>query len=160
VNWDAIGAFAELLGAIGVIASLGYLAVQIRQNTTALRGNAHEVAVEHLSEVLLSLATNPDLAQLVSRGSQDYANLSSDERLQFGSYWASALAGAEASLLQWQRGNLDEAVWERDLSTLRPWLRSPGVREWYSRTAIEFTPEFSALIEREAGKRATTQAAV
>jgi hypothetical protein len=30
MNWDAIGAIAELLGAIGVIASLVYLAGQIR----------------------------------------------------------------------------------------------------------------------------------
>ena len=32
MNWDAIGAIAELAGAIGVIASLIYLARQIRQN--------------------------------------------------------------------------------------------------------------------------------
>ena len=36
MNWDAIGAIAESLGAIGVIATLVYLAVQIRQNTRAL----------------------------------------------------------------------------------------------------------------------------
>ena len=30
MNWDAIGAIAELLGAIGVIASLLYLARQMR----------------------------------------------------------------------------------------------------------------------------------
>ena len=29
MNWDAIGAIAELLGAVGVIASLVYLATQI-----------------------------------------------------------------------------------------------------------------------------------
>ena len=32
MNWDAVGAIAELLGAIGVIASLVYLATQIRQS--------------------------------------------------------------------------------------------------------------------------------
>ena len=36
MNWEAIGAIAESLGAIGVIATLAYLAVQIRQNTRAL----------------------------------------------------------------------------------------------------------------------------
>ena len=35
MNWEAIGAVGELLGAIGVIVTLGYLAVQIRQNTRA-----------------------------------------------------------------------------------------------------------------------------
>jgi len=36
MNWDAISAIGEILGAIAVVATLGYLAVQIRQNTTAL----------------------------------------------------------------------------------------------------------------------------
>ena len=39
MNWDAIGAIAELLGAIGVIASLVYLATQIRQNTATVRAS-------------------------------------------------------------------------------------------------------------------------
>ena len=33
MNWDAIAAVAELLGAIGVIASLFYVASQIRRMT-------------------------------------------------------------------------------------------------------------------------------
>ena len=35
MNWDAIGAIAELAGAIGVIASLVYVETQIRHNTRA-----------------------------------------------------------------------------------------------------------------------------
>ena len=40
MNWDAIGAIAELLGAVGVIATLAYLAQQIRQNTSTVRSSA------------------------------------------------------------------------------------------------------------------------
>ena len=36
MNWDAIGAAAEALGAIGVTATLIYLAVQTRQNSKVL----------------------------------------------------------------------------------------------------------------------------
>lgn len=39
MNWDAIGAIAETLGAVGVIASLVYLAGQIRQNTSNVRNS-------------------------------------------------------------------------------------------------------------------------
>ena len=39
MNWEAIGAVGEVLGAIGVIATLVYLAVQIRQNSTVLEQN-------------------------------------------------------------------------------------------------------------------------
>ena len=40
MNWDAIGAGAELIGATGVIITLIYLAMQIRQNTNQLKGEA------------------------------------------------------------------------------------------------------------------------
>ena len=34
MDWEAIGAIGEVLGAAGVLATLVYLATQIRQNTT------------------------------------------------------------------------------------------------------------------------------
>jgi hypothetical protein len=37
MNWEAVGAIAELLGAIGVIASLVYLAIQIRMSRSVVR---------------------------------------------------------------------------------------------------------------------------
>ena len=39
MNWEAIGAIAELLGAVGVIASLVYLATQIRHSREQMREN-------------------------------------------------------------------------------------------------------------------------
>ena len=37
MNWDAIGAVSELIGAVAVVATLIYLAVQIRQNTKSVQ---------------------------------------------------------------------------------------------------------------------------
>ena len=37
MNWDAVGAIAESVGALGVIFSLVYLALQVRQNTQQIR---------------------------------------------------------------------------------------------------------------------------
>ena len=50
---DAIGAIAELLEAIGVIASLVYLAAQVRQNTSTVRSSA----AASLGDSLFSLNT-------------------------------------------------------------------------------------------------------
>ena len=149
MNWDAVGAIAELMGALGVIATLWYLAVQLRHNTAALRGNSHEVGAERLTTSLRSLVANPELAQLVAKASRDYEDLTYEERLQVGSYWTAICVGAEVSLLQWQLGNLDEAVWKRDFSIIRPWFHSPGFQQWHARISIEFTPEFRALMDRE-----------
>ena len=42
MNWEAIGAVGEVVGAIGVIATLGYLAVQIRQNSNVVRSSTRQ----------------------------------------------------------------------------------------------------------------------
>ena len=45
MNWEALGALSELIGAIAVVLTLIYLAVQIRQNTRAIRlGTNHAVS--------------------------------------------------------------------------------------------------------------------
>jgi len=46
VDWNAIGAIGEVVGATGVIATLIYLSVQIRQNTKAVRGAALDAVTE------------------------------------------------------------------------------------------------------------------
>ena len=40
MNWEAIGAVGEILGAIAVIASLFYVAYQVKQNTRQNKLNA------------------------------------------------------------------------------------------------------------------------
>lgn len=40
MNWEAVGAEGEILGAFAVIITLGYLAVQVRQNTRAMQASA------------------------------------------------------------------------------------------------------------------------
>ena len=37
MNWEAMGAIGEIVGAVGVIATLGYLAFQVRQNSNVTR---------------------------------------------------------------------------------------------------------------------------
>ncbi len=61
MNWDAIGAIAELLGAVGVIASLVYLATQLRQNTRATRASAYQQWDDSLQSTLMEGVTIPAL---------------------------------------------------------------------------------------------------
>ena len=46
MNWEAIGAVAELLAAIGVIVSLVYLASQIRHSREQMRQNTRAVEAQ------------------------------------------------------------------------------------------------------------------
>ena len=69
MNWEAVGAVAELLGALGVIASLIYLATQVRQNSRLLRASAIQSAASNTASGFVStLAGNLDAAKVVVRG--------------------------------------------------------------------------------------------
>ncbi len=67
MNWDAIGAIAETLGAVGVIASLVYLATQIRQsreqmveNTRAVQAGTYQDFQRNVDEVFNRLIVDPE----------------------------------------------------------------------------------------------------
>ena len=50
MNWDAIGAIGEIVGAIAVIVTIGYLALQMRRNTRSVRSAAAQQILEGLAE--------------------------------------------------------------------------------------------------------------
>ena len=51
MNWDAIGALSELLGATAVVVSIIYLALQVRQNSSS----GYQMAAQSANHFLESL---------------------------------------------------------------------------------------------------------
>jgi hypothetical protein len=87
MNWDAV---AEVLGAFGVIASLAYLAVQIRQNTAlmdrtarAAKGAAYQDFLGYFQSATLPAVHDAEIAEIVRRGMIDVDSLSEAETFRF-----------------------------------------------------------------------------
>ena len=47
IEWEAISAVSEIIGAVAVVVSLIYVAAQIRQNTRAIRGSTLDAITQH-----------------------------------------------------------------------------------------------------------------
>ena len=58
MNWEMLGALGEIFGAVGVIATLGYLARQVRGGTYASRQAAQQDVWEQNTQFLSQLATD------------------------------------------------------------------------------------------------------
>jgi hypothetical protein len=80
MNWDAIGAIGELLGALAVCASLIYLALQIKQNTLSLRASAKHDATSRQLEYFDTLLDNSALRTVYRKGLRDFSSLEPDDR--------------------------------------------------------------------------------
>lgn len=66
MNWDAIGAIGELVGAVAVVATLGYLAIQIRLQNKEARLAANQDLQRAIREQSDSIRGDPEMVQIKS----------------------------------------------------------------------------------------------
>ena len=99
MNWDAIAAVAEAVGAAGVIATLGYLAIQIRRSNLLATTESIRYAQTASNPTILAIAQDPDLARVFREGLRDRDSLSADERVRFDMVMGAMISGISASIL-------------------------------------------------------------
>ena len=111
LNWEAIGALAEVIGAMGVILSLLYLALQIKtQNVQAKLAVRHEIAsglrqasgvyaIENLSEIFV-------------RANEDYNSISEAESVRLIVVTTNLFRAWEEAFLAQKEGHLGVGMWE------------------------------------------------
>jgi hypothetical protein len=80
MNWEAIGAMGETIGALAVLITLVYLALQIRQNTHQIRVSATQDSIHLWNSLGQTILSNPDTAELIEKGNNDLSELSPEER--------------------------------------------------------------------------------
>ena len=160
MNWDAIGAVAELAGAAGVIFSLVYLARQIRQSnatdqltaTLGLQSSYNAVGDLFLRD-----------SEIVAKGGADLDSLDNPDRLKFVVIYHLFFSHAELVHAHARKGMLDGDLVNRTYKSLNTHYRLPGVKQWWSRIGrSEFSADFVAFVEAsdEAGMRRSTATAV
>jgi CRP-like cAMP-binding protein len=94
-----LGNYGEFVGAIAVVATLGYLAVQIRQNTRSNSISRGDTARQRIMDINEQVVSNNELAQLVAQcRSPDLRDLTpaDEERVErFAQLYLAAFAGIE-----------------------------------------------------------------
>jgi len=67
MNWEAIGAIGEILGAIAVVATLIYLAIQIKQSTRVARSATRQAIAESAQTLANDVINAPEMADILVR---------------------------------------------------------------------------------------------
>ena len=150
MNWEAIGAIAELLGALGVIVSLIYLAAQIRQNTRSACSASFQVAAAEAGQIYRVIAENSEAARVFRIGMQEPTRLDSDEMVRFVSLLASMFRGYENMFVQYQNRKVDEASWAAWRTSMVTALESPGGSCFWEARGRSFRQDFQRLVAESA----------
>lgn len=77
INWEAISAIGKIVGALAVLVTLIYLAIQLKQNTTAVATSTYESTMTGFNDINVVVASHHELASLLDRGCQKPATLTS-----------------------------------------------------------------------------------
>lgn len=110
MNWDAIGAIGEIIGALAVVVSLLYLALQIRsQNSQAKLTALHDMSKEQ--RLASELMATGNLSDIFVRANEDYSSISEAESVQLIVFVSGLFRAWESAFLENRDGNLDKIVW-------------------------------------------------
>jgi hypothetical protein len=147
VNLELINAIAQLIAAIGVIASLFYLAAQIRQNTKSQRS----VVVDSLTSSLINLlgpqSSDPELMRAFVSATEKWDSASEAERLRAAPMLFSVFKLFENAWFQQRQGTLDPEQWQGWELYMRVYYHRPGVQAWWSDRRAMFAPGFRNYVE-------------
>ena len=108
MNWEAIGAIGEVLGAILVLLTLAFLAVQIRQNTASVKASTYQNLLSERADWQRSIVSSEN-AGLMIKGLYRQNSLSSDEASQYHVYMLQLLQWARSAVLRPARKPLPPA---------------------------------------------------
>jgi hypothetical protein len=111
MNWEAISAVGEIVGAIAVVATLIYLAVQVRRSTAATQAASVQAAAATDHEFLLTLGSDPVMAPLWATYLATPEILTDNQQMQGHLLMASLLRRLENIYIQNQLGTLSEKGW-------------------------------------------------
>ena len=110
MNWDAIGAIGEIVGALAVVISLFYLGRQIRvQNREARLAAMHEINSAFRESY--SAFNDGEIADIFVRGNTDFQSLTDTEKVRLFATANPLVKVLEEAFWQHKQGRLDEDLW-------------------------------------------------
>ena len=94
MSFEQISYLAQIVASVGVVVSLIFVGLQIRQNTGALQRNEHNATMAQWTVIRMAIAKDRDIAELMTAGlhgerSMDAADQLRLEQMLAENLWAS-----------------------------------------------------------------------
>jgi hypothetical protein len=149
MNWEALGAIGEIVGAVAVVVTIAYLAVQIRQNTRSVRASMYQSLVESVVNFNTAFTQDPELAQAYLKGLEDLDGLSEADRTRVAFALFSQFQMFQSMFYQRRLFTIEPDYWESWRALILSYYARPGVQQWWQVRREVFSKDFRDYIESE-----------
>jgi len=146
MNLEQASYLAEIIGVVLVVASLIYVARQLRQNTDAIRAQSRQAVLTAAQAELFAEMENPDIVTSIVKAGA----LSQEEHIKLAAWLFAVLRVRQFSWLQHRNGAIDDSQWNTEVSVIRFIFDSKKTRDWWTKIGhLAFGDEFSEFINSE-----------
>src|SRR6266581_9807784 len=88
MSFEQISYLAQIVASVGVIVSLIFVGLQIRQNTGVLRRNEHNSTMAQWTVIRMAIARNRDVAELMTAGLRGESAMDAADQLRLEQFLA------------------------------------------------------------------------
>ena len=143
-DWGALG---EVIGAIAVLCSLVYLALQIRQNTRSVTASTIQNLSESYREIFTTIAIDPVITPILLKDVGGL-ELTDEEEFRISAFQAVSWRAMENIYIQSQRGTVDTSYLEIRARGAAAMFTERAFRRWSDRKD-SFPADFVEYVERK-----------
>jgi hypothetical protein len=136
---------AEVLGVLGVIASMIFVGVEIRQNTNAVHGATLQAVSQQSLDLVMAGLDNPELRSAFAAAKS--GQLSPEQRNLMGWFFSAKLRADENRFRQIELGILSPSTFLQMSNHAA--YRTPHFAEYWARNSNIYAADFQDIVTRE-----------
>lgn len=143
-----LGNYGEFIGAFAVVATLAYLAIQIRQNTNESKIAGYRNSKSQLNSVNITVGQSAELSEIMERAISSFDDLDPIEKSQ-ASWIFLSWTNAWETLFEESRNSkgLNE-LWMAEERSMLAAFQTGGLWEWWQQNPYGGTTAFRDHMER------------
>jgi len=143
-----LGSIGNLIGAIAVVVSLVYLAIQVRQNTRAVRASTERAVFAQNMDFDRMLVSDPELNRIWTLGRSKPDQLTEEQSRRFRRMMSMYYRHFEDLYFQHQDALVGDRVFDAWRTIGLELSTQPGAILWWNRYSGVLTEEFRRYVER------------
>ncbi|GAB5480625.1 MAG: hypothetical protein Pars92KO_03820 [Parasphingorhabdus sp.] len=138
---------SQIAAAVGIMASLIFVGLQVRQSTRQAKADAVQAVHDNLSAWYMSAADTPFKAEAGFKGLHGLGDLSGPQSIHVVTDLMALTSYLQSAFFKWRDGDLPDDLWHGWEKSLLSYLDSKGGKEFWELRKYNFTPDFTQYVE-------------
>ncbi len=145
---EQFGSIGEVIGALATVATLAYLAIQIRRSNLLTTVESNRFMANATGACLLAIAQDADVARVFRQGLGDRGSLNADDTVRFDLLLGEIITGITSSFTDREvLGDKDNSRESSIAGNLRAFLQTPGGAAWWAQYQGRYPPSVQSEVE-------------